>query len=75
VYLRLSRSRKPAPQARLRHAVSSQLDELRGRDALTGLVTRPSSKLVLDEAVLECDRTGTTTGRGVPGPGQLPLHQ
>ena len=57
LYLRLSRSRKRL-KARLRHA-HSQLDELRGRDALTGLVTRPEFETVLDEAVQHCHRTGT----------------
>jgi diguanylate cyclase (GGDEF)-like protein len=32
---------------------------LRGRDALTGLVTRPEFETVLDEAVQQCHRTGT----------------
>jgi diguanylate cyclase (GGDEF)-like protein len=56
LYLRLSRSR-----ARIRHRLSdavSQLDRLRGRDPLTGLVTRPEFELALEEAALECDRSG-----------------
>lgn len=56
LYVRLSRSRRQL-KSRLQ-AAHSQLDELRGRDALTGLVTRPEFESVLDEAVLECNRTG-----------------
>jgi len=57
LYLRLSRSR-----SRIRNRLSdavSQLDQLRGRDPLTGLVTRPEFELALEEAALECDRTAT----------------
>ena len=34
----------------------SRLDELQGRDPLTGLVTRPDFEAALDDAVLACDR-------------------
>lgn len=56
LYLRLSRSR-------IRNQLSvaeSQLDQLRGHDPLTGLVTRPEFEGVLEEAALECDRTATS---------------
>lgn len=56
LYVRLSRSRKRL-KSRLQ-AAHSQLDELRGRDALTGLLTRPEFESVLDGAVLACDRKG-----------------
>ena len=54
---RLSRSRRRL-RSRLT-AAQSRLDELRGRDPVTGLVTRAEFELVLDEAVLECDRSGS----------------
>ncbi len=41
--------------SRLR-AAHSRIDELSGRDALTGLVTRPEFEHALDEAVQACDR-------------------
>ena len=45
LYLRLSRSRRRI-RSRLR-AAETQLDHLRGRDSLTGLITRPELELVL----------------------------
>ncbi len=39
-------------------AANSQLDQLRGRDPLTGLVTRPELESTLDEAVQASDRDG-----------------
>ncbi len=56
LYVRLSRSRKRL-KTRLK-AAHSQLDELRGRDGLTGLVTRPEFESVLDDAVTASDRKG-----------------
>ncbi len=56
LYLRLTRSRN-----RIRNHLSAavtQLDKLRGRDPLTGLITRPEFELALEEATLECDHTG-----------------
>jgi diguanylate cyclase (GGDEF)-like protein len=49
LYVRLSRSRRRL-RSRLR-AANSQLDQLRGRDALTGLLTRPDFELALDGAL------------------------
>ncbi len=40
------------------HAANSQLDELRGRDPLTGLVTRPEFETALDKAVRASDDDG-----------------
>jgi len=56
LYVRLSRSRKRL-KAHLQ-AANSRLDAVQGHDALTGLVTRPEFESVLDETVLECNRTG-----------------
>ena len=56
LYLRLSRSRN-----RIRNHLSdavTQIDQLRGRDPLTGLITRPEFEFALEEAALECDHTG-----------------
>ena len=36
---------------------TTQLDRLRGRDPLTGLMTRPEFELALDVAALACDRS------------------
>jgi diguanylate cyclase (GGDEF)-like protein len=56
LYVRLSRSRKRLKSRLL--AANSRLDAMRGRDGLTGLMTRPEFESVLDEAVLACNRTG-----------------
>ena len=37
-------------------AAHSRLDELQGRDPLTGLLTRPDFEALLDDAALACDR-------------------
>ena len=55
LYLRLSRSRRRIRKQLL--AAEGQLDRLRGRDPLTGLITRPEFELVLEETALECDRS------------------
>jgi diguanylate cyclase (GGDEF)-like protein len=39
-------------------AARQQIDSLRGRDPLTGLMARAGLETALDEAVLECDRGG-----------------
>ena len=54
---RLSRSRKRL-RARL-DSMSSEMGELRGRDAVTGLISRPEFELVMEEAALASDRQGT----------------
>lgn len=55
---RVVRSRR---QLALRlQAANSQLEDLRGRDLLTGLMTRADFERVLDEAVLACNRDGAT---------------
>jgi diguanylate cyclase (GGDEF)-like protein len=44
---------------RLLRRSRSSLVELRGRDQLTGLITRHAFEAALDDAVLACDRAGT----------------
>ncbi|MDO9071648.1 MAG: bifunctional diguanylate cyclase/phosphodiesterase [Rubrivivax sp.] len=41
-------------------AANSQLEDLRGRDVLTGLMTRADFERSLDEAVLACNRDGAS---------------
>ncbi len=41
-------------------AVNSQLEDLRGHDVLTGLMTRADFERALDEAVLACNRDAAT---------------
>ena len=53
----LVRSRRSLHR-RLR-AAHCRLDEMQGRDPLTGLVTRPDFEAALDDAVLACDRGAT----------------
>ena len=55
-HLRVVYSRRQLAQ-RLK-AANSQLDDLRGRDLLTGLMTRADFESALDEAVLACNREG-----------------
>ena len=55
LYWRLTHSHNRI-RSRLSAAVD-QLDQLRGRDPLTGLITRPEFELALEEAALECDHT------------------
>ncbi len=55
LYLRLSRSRRRL-RSRL-EAANTQLDELRSRDATTGLVTPAEFEAALELAALECDRS------------------
>ncbi len=57
-HTRLVRSRRQLAQ-RLR-AANSQLENLRGRDVLTGLMTCADFERVLDEAVLACNRDAAT---------------
>ena len=57
LFVRLARSRL-ALRSRLKHA-NFELSELRGHDALTGLVNRQEFESVLDAAVQTCDRNGT----------------
>ncbi len=51
------RQRQRGRQLRQRlHSATTQIDTLRSRDSLTGLLTRAEIETVLDEAVLACER-------------------
>lgn len=54
----LQRRRGSRLSSRLREA-TTELDALRARDPLTGLLTRPEFDTLLDEATLACDRDGS----------------
>ncbi len=53
----LMRQRRSGRQLHRRlHSATTQIDALRSRDSLTGLLTRAEIETVLDEAVSACDR-------------------
>lgn len=55
-YALVRQRRKGAQLVRRLRSATSQIDAMRSRDQLTGLLTRAELDLALDEAVLSCDR-------------------